>query len=606
MTLNDSALRQLFSQFRSPAQQAAEQAYLDNAIQIGHYVYEVASIEQIKRDFVTGGISSKAIELDSRHKKRTFGAILYGKLALDEYTKSKENFNDEELRVLASISSILGMLYSDLKGNIDQLEGLLQNAEQWLRQYAAGSAEKERAHKLCQGLYTMLTCLNIAIGALPSLQKRLMGAKLIDTTTKKISQLLISIESTARTLETTITPPEVAEATQDSAQSMQDHINERYLAIFNQTDQDHPTRLKELEVAANEISSDIEALREKKEEFAALEETRKALDTLLSAATENGSRVLGRLYFQDFVTQNRTQFDILLKNLTEEKRTEFHQCMEVLTNPTLTQSTTAAILGLMSWVAVPFTALARTATPGIITEVLSAVIPDTQDSHCKARLKTLAQETLATIDEQVQTKQREIEVLETTLAEKTRAPLALIKQSQPQDLADILTTNQATVYLAKNSLGVINPINARLKALQDLDLHYTVFIEENNTTFKKFCDFFARFGEWFSTPSLSKQIAEVRELKSKLHALKLETEQLTEKMLDHTKSSVISKPLKAELAQLPMTPSVSISAPADSTTSQVGIFKAGLVALSEASNRTRISAITPDTTTTIETTQPSM
>lgn len=601
MTLNNSALRQLFSQFRNPAQQAKEQAYLENAIQIGHYVYEVDSIEQIKGDFVTGGISSKAIELDSRHKKRTFGAILYGKLALDEYTKNKKNFNDEELRVLASISSILGMLYSDLKGNKNQLHGLLQNAQHWLEHYAPNSAEKKPAHKLCQGLYTMLTCLNIAIEALPPFQKSLMGAELIATTTKGISQLLTSIESTAHTLEATITPPEVAEATQDSAKSMQDHINERYLAIFNQTDQDHRTRLRELEVAANKISSDIKALREKKKEFAAIEETRKALESLFNAATENDSRVSGRLYFQDFVNQNREQFDIFLQQLTQEQRDLFDTDMQSITNPTLTQIAKATALSLASWVAAPVTTLARTFISAAIMEGLGERMPETQDSDCKARLKTLAQETLATIKQQMQEKQSEIEVLETTLNEKTGAPLALIKESQPQDLADILTTNQATIDLARNSLGVIIPIKAQLKALQDLDSHFTDFIEENDTTFKKFCDFFARFGEWFSTPSLSQKIAEVRELKSKLLALQSETEKLTEKMLGHTNSSVINERVKTELAQLSVTPSLSISAATDSTTGQVGIFKAGLVALSKASNRTRTSAKTTDTTPTLAT-----
>ena len=452
--------------------------------------------------------------------------------------------------MLTELSTIVGSLYIDLLGNKDKLTTLLESADSWLNNHATTTVNKEDAHKLCQALYTMLTCLNLKIADLSGFERRLAGEALTKASTG-INQLLNSLESTAQTLEAQLAEKTAAE--QGKIKSMQDHFNDRYLAIISKEDEGHPQRLTKLKEAAIGVNLDINQLLSKQQELTQLEETQKALQTLLRAANENDTRTRGRLYFADFVTANKTQFDILLKNLPEDKKEQFDNDIKAIINPTTTQSTTAAILGVMSWLTSPATLVARAVTPQLIQDSLNAVIPDTQDSYCKTKLKTLTQETLATIDAQMKTRQQEIDDLQEKLASGNEVLQKLIEKSEPQALQDIVTANTATIELAEESLKIIAPIKqlgSKLKAIEHLDTHITSFIQENDNRFKKFCDFFVRFGAWFSSPSLSKKITEAQQLKTELDKMqKANQQELEEHMRKFNADPEISDPIKVRLKQ---------------------------------------------------------
>lgn len=304
MPRKDDNLRARFSEFRNSVEATKESAYLENSIQISQYVEKTPNIQTIKSDFTAGTKSAKYIELEATHKKRTMGAILYGKLALDDYIKNTLKTTSDEQTLLTSLSTIIGSLYADPKGNKDKIDELFAKTNQWLNEYALTTANKEEAHKLCQTLYTMITCLNLKIADLPGWQRSMAGEDLLTKVSGGMQNLLNVAETTAKQLETQLA--EKAAAEQGKTKSMQDHFNDRYLAILDKGGENPVIKSINLNAAVNKVTTDITELQTKRQELEKLEGTLNSLESLLKAANENDTRTTGRKYFSDFLAANNT------------------------------------------------------------------------------------------------------------------------------------------------------------------------------------------------------------------------------------------------------------------------------------------------------------
>ncbi len=117
------------------------------------------------------------------------------------------------------------------------------------------------------------------------------------------------------------------------------------------------------------------------------------LQDLLNKANENDSQVIGRKYFLDFITAHKEQFNALMVNLPEEKKATFIEDMAPLQNLTQADSVKSTVLATMSWVTMPMTVMVRSIAPSMV-ERFNSLLPETQDSYCKAQLKKLISETL--------------------------------------------------------------------------------------------------------------------------------------------------------------------------------------------------------------------
>ncbi len=201
MNNKEERLRERFSEFRTPTQSASEKAFIETAIIIANYVENVSSVAAIKTDFSSGTSSKTYNGFEEPHKKRTMGALLFGKLALDDYIKNNlADGSSEERSLLTELSGIVGGLYSDPKNNKDQIDNLFKKASEWIENHAATTAHKEEAKKLCNSLYTMLSCLNIKIDNL-SFIERSLGGDLVTKAKTQIGNLLTATETKVKQLE---------------------------------------------------------------------------------------------------------------------------------------------------------------------------------------------------------------------------------------------------------------------------------------------------------------------------------------------------------------------------------------------------------------------
>lgn len=166
------------------------------------------------------------------------------------------------------------------------------------------------------------------------------------------------------------------------------------------------------------------------------------LQDLLNKANENDAQIVGRKYLLDFIASNQEQFNVLMANLPEDKKARFIEDMKPLQNLTNADSVKSTFLATMSWITMPMTVIVRSIAPPIV-EQFNSLLPETQDSHCKAQLKKLISETLEDL--------RRNEATVTHQELDAKAPIFLDKEKANKESVKPIATQQKFEPIAKEA-----------------------------------------------------------------------------------------------------------------------------------------------------------
>lgn len=166
------------------------------------------------------------------------------------------------------------------------------------------------------------------------------------------------------------------------------------------------------------------------------------LQDLLNKANENDAQIVGRKYLLDFIASNQEQFNVLMANLPEDKKARFIEDMKPLQNLINAYSVKSIILATMSWITMPMTVIVRSIAPPIV-EQFNSLLPETQDSHCKAQLKKLISETLEDL--------RRNEATVTHQELDAKVPIFLDKEKANKESVKPIATQQKFEPIAKEA-----------------------------------------------------------------------------------------------------------------------------------------------------------
>lgn len=543
MSIKPIQLDVLFQKFRGDKARS-EEAWIKTAKLISQYVDKVKTVTAIKKDFSLGRDSLTYVGFEA-HGQRTLGSLLYGKLALDNYLEGLEG---PERELCGEVSKSLGDLYGNPEGNKDKVEPLLAKVNEWLTAYAAKAPNKEEAQALTKGLFTVFSCLHIKMHNISSPVSWLPGvSKLIAVARTELPNLMAETERQAQILEPQVEQIRAEPASKET--SMDGHFDRRYLTILSE-DKDQLTKLEALRIVAAQTTAEIESLLSKRQEKAPLEENIKKLQALLRAANENDARATGRKYFQEFVTANQEIYNTLLSVHREETKP-----LETL-RTTINQESgglKSGALSVGSWFTSPLAAVGRKITPTIVSNTLSGFVPDTNDSLAKSQLVQVTTAALADMSAKLKTKNEEIAGLESRLADSNDKLQRQIEKATPDALQKIVTVNTMVVELVDEYKKVRQPIEDTSRGLQKIKQLGDIandFISINDNALSKVADWFSRFGQWFSTQSLSEKIAESRSMKKELEDYgKNYLAQFDEQLQKLDKNSEISSPVKATIKE---------------------------------------------------------
>lgn len=387
------------------------------------------------------------------------------------------------------ISQTLGDLYESLATHNSKVGPLLNKTNEWLTTYLTNSPDKEQAQELTKGLFTMFSCLNIMLNNLPWGMKKMAG-DLVTIAGTELPKLITEIEHQDQILE-----PQVEQIKRDSAgqeRSLTDNFNQRYLDLL--TTVDETTKLTTLKDTAAETTADMESLISKRKEKAQLSDNIIQLQTLLQAANDNNALTTGRKYFQELITANEERYNIL-RNVHPEQTKELEELRTTITNESGGLKTGALYIG--SWLSSPMATIARTMTPSVISNAVSSVVPDTNDSLAKRKLIEMTTTALVDMKATLQTSDTEISRLESKLAKGNEKLQKQIEEATPDDLHQVVTVSKMTMEMLSDYDKVRQPIEVmsdRIKKIKQLDQLMGDFIKINDNALSKISDWFSRFG----------------------------------------------------------------------------------------------------------------
>ncbi|WED43606.1 hypothetical protein [Legionella cardiaca] len=153
--MNGETLKELFTVWRKK-NAPDEENLLSTAIEINQYVEKIDSIDLIKHDF-KDATSPYYRSFCTQNKKPFLGAILYARIALQDYLNEVGQTTAESQTLIQALDTLYCSSVSKLNENLCDLVNKL---EQWLT-HKTDNAEKTQ--KLYLALYTALQIANIKL-----------------------------------------------------------------------------------------------------------------------------------------------------------------------------------------------------------------------------------------------------------------------------------------------------------------------------------------------------------------------------------------------------------------------------------------------------------
>ncbi|EHL30625.1 hypothetical protein [Legionella drancourtii] len=509
--------RERFQQWRGNTVNV-EQKYINTASLISDYVDSVETLEEIRLAF--SDVHPSKFKEFGMFNGRSLGAVVFFKLVVDE---AREQFYAEsgDTLLYQTLTDLNNMLISayDRPKNLSGKEARdIFNAINTLLQIDdAFFANKKLSKNLFFSLYTLVHLVEPAFNSLGFIALGVVSTRIDIAETRVAARaLLLRIAAKAQLLE----PKEGIGL--NILQQMHGYFNQRYLNIIKDEQPDetpkgasgilsdgvHPKtlailqKLSLLEGEMQQISANIThfiALRTHKAE---LESKIQAIKALLDATTTNDHQVFERKYFLDLLATNLESYLVFRDSLCGEQKDLFLAKIARLAKAVEAQNLSIKINHGLSWITAPFSRIYRTAVPQLLQDMITACVPATLDSECKAMLKELAANCLVELTTELATQNQQLEHLSRQLF----ATEDKLKRSMFTEPLYTLTSLCQKTDAARHAVHAYQQLFFSIKENMDFLRKYQAdaktfgeFIRLNNNFWVKLSNFFAQFLSIFKT-----------------------------------------------------------------------------------------------------------
>ncbi|WP_035895016.1 hypothetical protein, partial [Legionella oakridgensis] len=394
---------------------AGEEDYLAAAILISNYT------EQKKlTDIQKGLASANSPDYISLGQKRLQGALLFAKLAVEDYRNW--GISREEKALLAVIATDLGHLYTDpTNAPKTRLDNVSTNISLWLERFALNSKNKTQAKNLCHSLYTALKITELRNRTLDDALKNILKTSYginVNEMQATLQILLDKIADVSTNLEELLRRQE--EDILLELSPLIKHFNGSYLDIF-QADLSEEEKLEQLHQMLAEDETNLSRLITFRENQVKLDKQLRHASLLLGAFEENESLTTNRKYALELVTTHRVSYDNLIKHSAPEVRRRWEERLANFEHPDPLRKITSGVqYGISTLAFLPIIAF-RAWAPKTVQETVRQYAPATADSQFKEELMALSRERQLDLNKRLQAIENGITTVTASLTERRAA-----------------------------------------------------------------------------------------------------------------------------------------------------------------------------------------
>ncbi len=560
-----------FNDWRGPVVSAAEETLLTTVTAISSYVDGVSDVRTLQHDLVAGSpVYEQIVRL---FHGRTYGALLYGKLAIEDYyLQCAENnrFADHEEVPLALLVSTLRSLYESPHNNTARrLQQLLTQTHAWLVSLELNNENIALAKTTLLSLYTMLMLVDTKLAHLTLAEKTGLTLLSINRTRARqdVGMLLNKTAERLTELERNLAQPARVEENEPHPvpRTFNQFIDAQCLNLLEQQGPTLAEKIAQVRTWLADVRTNLTALLAEKTQAVDLHQQLKHAITMLLAINTNEQQIIGKQYATELINKNRASFNNLLAHATTQEQQGWERRLERLEHPGLLQQATKVSQYALSWATLLPTLAYRTFAPKSFVSWVSDHSFSTFDSECKLRLKALAEARVSSLHDALTASATIKERLADLLVANDPTVKPQILAASTAKLSEILaTTNEIYQVITDYEALSIHIMHNQEKLQEIRGLNETVdsFITMHDGFFVKLSLFLAKIHSLFKTDTAAK-VEEVHTIKAALQHLKNQYElAVTDGMEEISQSPVLSPPLKeAVVAKLTPAPSPEPEAP---------------------------------------------
>jgi L-fucose mutarotase/ribose pyranase (RbsD/FucU family) len=552
----NTRLRRIFYDWRKN-DAAKEKSYIDTAVLMNDYT-SGRELSTIKRELADA--RSTAYINFEKHEKRSLGALLFAKLAIDDYHQQQsEQLQEHEAQTLKNISESLGNLFVLPKEKpSEMLDKLITNTNRWLDDFSLSSTDSTQAKDMCLAIYTMAKTIEISLTNI-GFPLRVMARRFVDIDglKRQLGELLTKVEMKVAELDSKIA--ETARATAVSQEStaqptISEYVENRVNDILAQEN----IPLTQIINQAQTVLDNTEQLKMAKDKNSELTIELEDARSFLQKIKENGEKKTERLYALELINRNKDQFERLYEKAPKNIQDEWAARLAQLRAPSTSQRLVNAGQYALSWATAPSTIAYRALAPKSVQQVVERYAPGTLDSESKIKLKELANARINELNAEIAQTNESIKCISANLANQDPIGSELISNAGRNEI-DALPTANPEINALINDISLFSQKilsnQKQLGKIANLNTNIDNFIKKHDGFAVKLSSFLARvFSSFFKTDK-TKKVEDAREMLAELQGLKNSFETELQETLGEIRSNPdISDDDKADLERAISTP----------------------------------------------------
>lgn len=308
-----------FQQWRGEHAESERKRY-NSAALLDAYVDSVANLQVISADFAAGVESVQFKELN-RFEARTFGALLFLKLVVDESLAqlAEDDENTAAREALVSVNTILSNAYENKRQDVEEtIPQFFECIKKIIDFNKLDFTQPKQEQRL---LFALDACFRLILTTIDTLTwYKLAAANLIYSVDKlkdEINICLSKIEIKVKKINFDLEHPQF-----NALEALQNALNQRYIySLTSPSSENEPSsglvELTSLEVELNHVSEAIAELIDLRRNQPPLNKNIQMISELLKAVQDNNQLVTGRLYFLDLIKKNENVYNLLMRRTQE-------------------------------------------------------------------------------------------------------------------------------------------------------------------------------------------------------------------------------------------------------------------------------------------------
>lgn len=541
-----------FQNWRGRELAITEEPNISTALSISRYVDDT-NFETIQADLVDG--SQIYMGFGNLHHSRSYGALLYGKLALEDYYLQRVADNslaEGERALLDTILANLQGIYEDPSKRLStKFNEILINTNNWLDHCDPNHANPARRRATFLSIYTMLKFFDLKLNHLTRAEKMTFRLFSVDKDYAMTEIRAILAKTTAKIaeLDHILNPHVDVEDTsaRPVAPSIEEYIDTLCLDIITQEGRSLHQKMNAVKSLLIGIRTTITELLAEKARGAAVQVQVDHALTILLAISTNEQKVFQKKYALDLINSNRASFDDLIAHATPNEQREWQERLAQLEHPNPTQQSANNREYTLSWLTYIPTVIYRAFAPTSVKKTLNDYSPATLDSEMKLRLRAFAEARLPALHQALVASYAASEGIAADLIGENLAVKQSLTSASKHQLETLLAANHAVcqVLTDYDRLGTLVMRNKeKLREIRGLTIQVDSFITYHHGFFVKLSLYLAKFCLLFKTDAATR-IEEAHAMKRVLTTYKTEYEQaVAERMGEITSNPTTSDRIK--------------------------------------------------------------